>query len=81
MRENSHTTFERMRKNDASDAASAPALVLGATERKKLGALTLCAERTLLRWARGEEIRESTKAAIDTAARKLGIPLPRSNKT
>ncbi|MHB8531721.1 MAG: hypothetical protein ACYDC2_03270 [Solirubrobacteraceae bacterium] len=50
--------------------------ILTRVERVRLMAETLCDERTIRRWERGEAVREPTRERLTKAARKLDIIVP-----
>jgi hypothetical protein len=50
--------------------------ILKPSERRRLSGETLFEERTILRWERGETVLDTTRLALENAARKLGYPIP-----
>lgn len=50
-----------------------PTKELSATDRTRLRAETLCDERTINKWWRGEVMRKSTAERLDEAAKRLKI--------
>jgi hypothetical protein len=62
-----------------TDKGHAPAHkgILTRNERVRLMAATGCDERTIRKWERGEEVKEATDVRLTTAAKRLGIVVPK----
>ncbi len=51
---------------------------LSDSDRARLRAETLCDERTILKWWRGEKLRKSTAERLDAAAKNMKIRRPKT---
>lgn len=59
-----------------ADQKAESTTLLTAVERRRLAGETLCEQRTIQRWERGEPVRPATKKVLNDAARRLGLPVP-----